>query len=178
MSLNDKLLKGPDLMNLLVGVLMRLRIDRYAMVGDIEQIFMQMKVSRSHSDFMRVLWWSDGKERSSEEPDCYRLTSHTFGAVSSPSIANFAVKQAVEINLSTLSPGSIRALERGAYVDDIMTSVEDESEAVKVLSQVRSALATLGFNLKGILSNSRAVLESVPQNIRANKCSYVLGCAV
>ena len=38
-SLNAQLLKGPDFMSSLVGVLKRFRLEKFAIVGDVEQMF-------------------------------------------------------------------------------------------------------------------------------------------
>lgn len=119
LSLNDVLLQGPDLLNRLVGVLLRFREHPWAFIGDIEQMFLQLKVPRKHADFMRVFWWSNGDL--SAEPKQHRLTRHTFGAVSSPSIANFAMKRAAEIAKDYCDIAR-DALHRGAYMDDVLCS--------------------------------------------------------
>ena len=43
-SLNSELLQGPDLTNSLVGVLMRFRLERVAIMADIESMFYQVTV--------------------------------------------------------------------------------------------------------------------------------------
>ena len=55
-SLNKSLLKGPDLLKTLVGVLTRLRMGRYAVMGDIEQIIHQILVENKDRDVLRFLW--------------------------------------------------------------------------------------------------------------------------
>ena len=43
-SLSEHLLKGPDLLNNLVSILIRFCLGEFAVVGDIEQMFHQVKV--------------------------------------------------------------------------------------------------------------------------------------
>ena len=60
-SLNDNLIRGPDLMNSLIGVLMRFRKERVALVANVEAMFHQVFVKPSHLDSLRFLWWPNGE---------------------------------------------------------------------------------------------------------------------
>jgi len=80
-SLNKNLLQGPDRTNNLIGVLMRFRQERVALVADIEGMFHQIKVRREDQDSLRFLWWSDSIH---EPPDEYTMNVHVFGATDSP----------------------------------------------------------------------------------------------
>ena len=55
-ALNDYLLQGPDLLNSMVGVLVRFREDPIAIMGDIEKMFHKFKVNEEHRDYLRFLW--------------------------------------------------------------------------------------------------------------------------
>ena len=79
-SLNDHLLTGPDLLNSLVGVLMRFRQERVALSADIESMFSQVAVVQKDQPVLRFLW--RGKQNA--EPDVYQFCRHIFGAKSSP----------------------------------------------------------------------------------------------
>ena len=59
-SLNDLLLKGPDLTNSLLGVLTRFCQERVAEMVDIEAMFHQVTVPEYDRSFLRFLWWPDG----------------------------------------------------------------------------------------------------------------------
>jgi hypothetical protein len=59
-SLNKRVLQGPDLTNSLLGVLLRFREKQVAIMGDIEGMFHQVKVSPQHRDVLRFLWWPEG----------------------------------------------------------------------------------------------------------------------
>ena len=56
-SLNSKLLQGPDLTNSLLGVLIRL--ERVAFMADRESMFYQVKVPEHHRKFIRFFWWPE-----------------------------------------------------------------------------------------------------------------------
>ena len=52
-SLNSQLLQGPNLANNLLGVLIRFRKNKIAIVGDIESMFYQVKVPVTDRDSLR-----------------------------------------------------------------------------------------------------------------------------
>ncbi|KAL6490139.1 hypothetical protein MHYP_G00004840 [Metynnis hypsauchen] len=56
-SLNDVLLRGPDLNNSLLGVLIRFRKEPVAVMADIEQMYYSFLVREDHRDFLRFLWF-------------------------------------------------------------------------------------------------------------------------
>ena len=89
-SLNKQLLKGPDLVNSLIGVLLRFRMGALAVVADIEAMFHQVKVPLKDRDRLRFLWWPNGESES--EPEVFRMTVHLFGAASSPSCDSYALQ--------------------------------------------------------------------------------------
>ncbi len=91
--LNERLLQGPDLTNSLLGVLLRFRQEQIAFMCDVEQMFHQFRVAQEHRNYFRYLWWAEGY--SSESVD-YRMMVHLFGAISSPSCANYGLKRIVE----------------------------------------------------------------------------------
>ena len=54
-SLNDKLIKGPDLANSSVGVLTRFRKDKVALVADVKAMFHQIKVDPRDQNASQIL---------------------------------------------------------------------------------------------------------------------------
>ena len=55
-SLNDMLLAAPDLLASLMGILARIRDNRYALSADIEEMFLQVEVRPEDQKFLRFLW--------------------------------------------------------------------------------------------------------------------------
>ena len=164
-SLNDQLLQGPDLTNSLVGVLTRFREHPVAFMSDIEAMFYQVRVRPSDRDALRFLWWPEGNL--DNPPKAYQMNVHLFGGASSPSCANFALKKTAEDNTSHFDDEAIQTVQRNFYVDDCLKSVRKDDEAIKLAKDLRELLALGGFKLTKWLSNSRKVIESLPESERA-----------
>tara|TARA_B110000881_G_scaffold142907_1_gene126249 strand:- start:157 stop:5301 length:5145 start_codon:yes stop_codon:yes gene_type:complete len=163
-SLNKELLQGPDLTNTLIGVVCRFRKHPIALMADIEAMFNQVKVTQSDRDFLRFLWWPEGDL--SKPPSTYRMTTHLFGAKSSPSCCNFALKQTASDN-TNCSEKVIYTIRDNFYVDDCLTSVPTPVEAISLIKDLSPVLQSGGFRLTKWGSNDRRVLESVPEEERA-----------
>jgi hypothetical protein len=95
-SLNDELFQGPNLTSNLVGVLLRFRSEQVAITYDVEAMFHQVRVPEADQDLLRFLWWPDGNLKA--EPQEYRMTVHLFGATSSPSCCNYALRRIAQDN--------------------------------------------------------------------------------
>ena len=91
-SLNSNLLKGPDLLSNLTGVILRFRENKIALSADIEKLFIQVKVAPEDRKFLRFLWKNDGRI------ETYDYTSHIFGATDSPCIASYALQKTARDN--------------------------------------------------------------------------------
>ena len=58
-SLNEVLLRGPDLNNSLRGVLLRYREKQVALCVDIKHMFNCFLVPEQHRDYLRFYWWKE-----------------------------------------------------------------------------------------------------------------------
>ena len=79
-GLNDKLYTGPDLLNSLVGVLLRFREQRVGLAADIEAMFHQVRIIEEDQPALRFLWRNLELEH---PPDVYQMLVMIFGAASS-----------------------------------------------------------------------------------------------
>jgi hypothetical protein len=164
-SLNKELLQGPDLTSSLVGVMLRFRQEPIAMMGDIEAMFHQVQVPKNDRDLLRFLWWPEGDiERPIEE---YRMCVHLFGATSSPSCANYALRKTAEDAGPRFSQEVKNTFKRNFYVDDCLRSVKTEKEAVSLVTDLQRVCKTGGFHLTKWTSNNREVLQVIPRADRA-----------
>ena len=161
-SLNDMLMTGPDLLNSLIGVLLRFRLNNIALVADIKEMFHQVKVPSQDSDSLRFMWSEN--QSYIGPPEIYEMTVHIFEAADSPSIANYALQRTASDNREYFTEAAIKTVERDFYVDDLLKSVDTVAEAVKLSGELRNILKCGGFCLHKWMSNSKEVLQSVDEN--------------
>ncbi|XP_062600914.1 uncharacterized protein LOC134262527 [Saccostrea cucullata] len=163
-SLNEYLLTGPDLTNALTGVLCRFRQHPVAVMCDVEKMFHQFVVHEADRDFLRFLWWEDGNLDA--EPKEYRMRVHLFGAASSPGCANYGLKFLAKSQEEQLQAASF-FVQNNFYVDDGLTSVETEEEAIKLIQDAQILCANGGLRLHKFISNNKNVINSVAESERA-----------
>ena len=164
-SLNDQLLQGPDYINNLAGVLMRFRQEEVVLIADIEQMFHQVRVPAEDCDALRFLWWSGNL---SDEPEEYQMQVHIFGATSSPSCSNKALRQTADDNEDKYGSEVAETVRRNFYVDDLLKSIQTTDQATILALNLIAMLKEGGFHLTKFLSNRREVLSALPSQERAN----------
>ncbi len=100
---------------------------------------------------------------------------HVLGAVSSPAIANYALKQTV-INVDC-SLQAKYCVEKNFYVDDFLKSVNSEPQALKLINEIIYLLKKSGFDLTGFVSNSRYILKNLTKdNLRKSLKTIDITC--
>ncbi|XP_020561773.1 uncharacterized protein LOC110015633 [Oryzias latipes] len=156
MSLNNALLKGPDLNNSLVGVLIRFRKEQVAAVADIQQMFHCFLVRSDHRNYLRFLWHRDN-DMSKEIID-YRMRVHVFGNSPSPSVAIYGLRKAIQEGGHKYGH---------FYVDDGLISVPTDKEAISLLKRTQASLSDSNLRLHKFASNSDTVLQAFAPEDRA-----------
>ena len=90
-----------------------------------------------------------------------------FGATSSPSCANFALRKMAEDYATDFNLSIYEIVKKNFYVNDCLKSINDVKEGVKVVKNLLELLSHGGFHLMKWVSNSAKVIESVPEGERA-----------
>ena len=170
-SLNDQLLSGPECSSTLIGVLVRFRQERAAFMADLQCMFYQVKVPVDQRDFLWFLWWPGG-DVDQNIIEC-RMHAHMFGATSSPTVAKFALRKTALDNATSFSPLAVENVHRSFYVDDCLWSVYSVEEAIDLSAELRALTQKGGFRLTQWTSNSREVLNSIPESERAKNVKEV-----
>ena len=79
-SLNQRVMQGPDLTNKLLGVLLRFRQEEVAIMADVNAMFHQIRVPKEDRDVLRFLWWPDDNMES--RPREFRMGVHLLSPTS------------------------------------------------------------------------------------------------
>ena len=164
-SLNSQLLQGPDLMNGLIGVLMRFRMEHVAITGDLECMYYQVRVPEHQRKYLRFVFWEEGDI--SLPPVDFEMCVHVFGALSSMGCVNYALRQTAEDNETTYGLEAANTLKNDFYVDDMTKSVVSDTKGIELIHNMISLCEAGGFNLNKIASNSKVVMETVPEEKRS-----------
>ena len=163
-SLNTRLLTGPDLSQSSVGILLRFRQERIGMAADIEEMFHQIAVREADQAALRFLWRDMESERT---PDVYQMDRVIFGARSSPASAAFVLNQTAE-DSPTGTRADREAIRNSFYADDFVRSEPTVVAAVERAEAVTAIVGHGGFRLTKWISNSRDVLANIPASERAS----------
>ena len=139
-GLNKLLLPGPDMMNSLIGVLIRFRRENVGVVSDIEQMFHSFHVNPDQRDFLRFLWYKNND--TTQEVQEYRMNVHIFGNDPSPAVATFGLRKTAADGEEEFGTDVKEFICRDFYVDDGLTSTQTETEAIDLIKRAQMALAT------------------------------------
>ena len=172
-SLNKLLLSGPDLMNSLLGVLLRFRQNPTAFIADIEQMFHLFSVRKDHRDFLRFLWYKDNDPEGPVTE--FRMRVHLFENTSSPAIATLGLRKTAKVEDSEFGRDAREFVENNFYVDDGLKSLPNSQQSIDLLRRTQAMLATANLRLHKIASNNSEVTRAFSTDDRAaDLCSLDL----
>lgn len=166
-SLNDVLMTGPDLINSLLGVLLRFRKDLVAVTADIQQMFYCFVVSEKHRNFLRFFWYEDNNPE--KEQVEYRMRVHVFGNSPSPAVATYGLRKAAQSGEGAYGSDVVSFVKRNFYVDDGLVSLPTASDAIDLMKRTQEALMEEGnLRLHKIASNSQDVMNAFSKDDKAS----------
>jgi len=89
--LNDILEMGLNLLPKIFAMLLRFRLNPVAILRDIQQAFLQLRLDEKDRDLTRFFWYrvtreDGGHDNTTDEIMCYRFTRLPFGLTCSPFI--------------------------------------------------------------------------------------------
>ncbi|XP_068240243.1 uncharacterized protein [Palaemon carinicauda] len=147
-------------MTSLLGVLVKFMGGLFAYTGDINTMFYQVWVPEHQRDYIRFFWWENSFDK---EPKEWRMAVHLLGACSSPSIANFALKQTLSDFGNGFSEGAWDTVANDFYVDDCLRAEDREDALLVNLLEVKELCKKGGFTLTKFSSPCVEVMSPIPR---------------
>ena len=141
--LNDKLLAEPDLLHGLNGTIFRFREKPVALTADIESMFLQVQVPEQDRSCLRFLW----RPRTNEPVQIYEYQRHVFGARSSPTCANYALKR-VGLDNEEVYPTASKAIQNNFYMDGRNHAVNVSAATINQSNEVNSFLQIVPVSIQ------------------------------
>ena len=172
-SLNDCLKSTPPELNDLAGILIRFRLNKYAITTDIEKAFLHVSLHEKDPDVTRFLWLKVPSNPESSMTT-YRFKAVLFGATCSPFILCTTIIKHLENNRDNWVSTHLL---RDIYVDNIISSFPTESDVTDFYRDTRTMMAAANFNLRSWNSNCKSVREAAKsdQILDKDKFSKILG---
>ena len=159
-SLNDIVLQGPKLQNDLFAVLLRFRRNPVALMCDIKEMYLQIKLKPEDQPYHRFLWRNLETDRG---PDVFEFDRVVFGVNSSPFQAQFVAQEHTRKHQSEF-PLAAETVLKSTYMDDSMDSSPDVKTAVELYRQLSQLWGSAGMYARKWLSNEPEVLRNVPSS--------------
>ena len=163
-SLNAALVSGPDFTVPLVNVLMRFRTGKFAVSGDIEEMFHQVFLREEDRCSHRFFW----RDSPDQELQIMEMCVLSFGATCSPTLAQY-VKNMHASLYEEEHPRAVRAIKEDHYVDDYLDCDQDETVLWERADLVRKIHQEGGMNMHKFTSNSLAIQQRLGVQGEAEK---------
>lgn len=173
--LNDYQIKGPDLLNGQIAVLLRFRDFPVAVMSDISKMYHQVLIDPNLDTNLHRFLWRNYENR---EPDIYQMRVLTFGDKCSPALANTALDLTAE-SFRNQYPESAETILKSRYMDDICDSYQTSAEACTRMSEMDKIMESGHFRVKDWITNvhqgnSSSSSVSTQRNVLKNQ-EKVLG---
>ena len=147
-SLNDCLYTGPKFGQSIFDILLRFRLQRVALTGDIEKAFLMISVQERDRDSLRFLWAVDPHV---EPPELItlRFTRVVFGVSSSPFLLNATINHHME-TFRECDPAFVDKFLSSIYVNDVVSGSSDVESTYGFYVKSKFRLVAAGFKLRNL----------------------------
>ena len=158
-SLNGSLMVGPTVQQDLFSILVRFRVHKIALSGDIAKMYRQIGLDASAKNFHRILW-RDSPDDSIKQ---YRMTRVTYGIASS---AFHSTRSIVEVANRCEDEALGNSIKNDFYVDDYLSGADSIEEAHVKVAKLCDELKNYGFELRKWTSSHHEIIVSLPESLR------------
>lgn len=152
-SLNDKLMAGPNLQRELVDIILRFRTHEYVITADVAMMFRQILVDKKDRVYQRILW----RRNPDESIQTFELNTVTYGTTCAPYLAMKCLRQLAEDEGEQL-PQAAKVIGEDCYMDDVLTGCDTVEETIALQKQLSELLARGQFHLRKWRANDGRIL--------------------
>ncbi|XP_037931353.1 uncharacterized protein LOC119666142 [Teleopsis dalmanni] len=155
-SLNNIMMTGPRLQKDIFDIILKWRLWRFVVTADVEKMFRQIKITKEHQDYQRILW----RENQTDKIEEFKLTTVTYGTASAAFLAVRTLQQIAgdyEGNVNIKN-----TIKNDFYMDDLLTGADTTSDCKDKINKIFNCLNSAGFKLRKWMSNNQSILENVP----------------
>ena len=160
-SLNDCLYTGPKFDQSIFDILLRFRVHKVALAGDIEKAFLMVSIMKQDRDSLRFLWIRDIRA----EIIVLRFTRVVFGVKSSPFLLNATIHQHMQ-KYREVDPSFVDTFLSSIYVDDVSIGSADVDSTYELYLRSKLRLSEVGFRLRKFTTNSEELWHKIEINER------------
>lgn len=150
------------------SILLQFRTFTYGLSTDIEKAFLHVGLDESDRDLTRFFWLSNPEDPESEF-QVYRFKTVLFGSTSSP----FMLNATLHHHLANYNTPVAEDMKENIYVDNVISSCNEEQAAVDYYGEARSIMQEVHFNVRSWSSNSPLLREQAARDGIADKKEIV-----
>jgi len=157
-SLNNQIMDTPNMLNDTWPTLLHLRQYKFAMTGDISEMFLRIRLHEDDQKYHRFVL--QGK--------VYQWTRILFGNKSSPNISQKALKKICK-KYENIYPVAVQCIRAWCYMDDAVSSMQSELGLAELATQLPALLQKADMKITKFYTNSEKVLKVLPKELVAKE---------
>ena len=167
-SLNDHLLQGPNNLNDLVKLVLRVRLYPWIFILDISRMYHRFKLQKVDREYLR--FFALKRVNGQYQFETQRMSSFPFGINSSPFVCCHLLKEHTKQFLE--NPEMKDAAEQicmNTYMDDVILGTFSEESLLELVKKARKILEEATLPTHKYVSNSGKTLKAFPDECVAKK---------
>lgn len=162
-SLNGALLVGRVLQQDLFSILLRFRSFKYLITSDVAKMYRQVLMDENQTSLQRIVW----RNQPTESIKTYELLTLTYGNAPASFLATRVIQKLANLEERQFPKGAL-ITRRNFYMDDLITGANSIEETKLIRDATASLLLKEGFVLRKWASNSKVLLEEIPNDMETN----------
>ena len=176
-SLNGNLYPGPVLLPSLLKTLIAFRKSAIGFTCDLSKCYLRTHMRKQDQQYLRLKWrWGN----LDEDFETYVFRRLPFGISSAPFQSAFIIRENAILFEDTF-PTASKIIQTSTYVDDLVSSCEDEDQCVQTIQDIVQIFGRGGYEVHKFCSNSQTVMDSLPEALKCDleqkPVQKILGCS-